>query len=334
MKKYLYKILSFAVLLLLLLQLTNLVLPYYWFVNSLDFKVRHLQQMDEKPDTYFFGSSLTQSQIQPLLFDSLTGLHSFNLGVDGMRPPDSFFALEDFIDNEVKEVKYVFLELTDIIPLREDKMDNLRMRASMNWRKWWFNYQYFKNERDWKSIRLSIQLLLGKICKYQIFHAEKEYIIDNKNKFNKKEKQILNNRGFISMENRRKKDKVWSKDIIQDIFNDSLILAYAKKQTIENNRNKLNESLVNPFFINKIHLLNQKVKHLNGQLILIIPHRADKNIINYTKTISSIPIINLSHPNQYPEFYQMEYSSNISHLNKKGSDLYTQRLAHQFLESK
>src|SRR5262245_31919094 len=61
-----------------------------------------LTWMEENADNYdvlFLGSSRTYRQIIPELFDQLMAeggktVRSFNLGVDGMRPPEDTYLLE------------------------------------------------------------------------------------------------------------------------------------------------------------------------------------------------------------------------------------------------
>ncbi|MEZ4332632.1 MAG: hypothetical protein R3F35_12800 [Myxococcota bacterium] len=70
-------------------------------------------------DVLAIGSSLTYRQIVPRIFDETTReagrpLHLFNLGIDGMRPPEDTFVLERALASRVKPPEVVLVEVERI----------------------------------------------------------------------------------------------------------------------------------------------------------------------------------------------------------------------------
>src|SRR5688572_27502291 len=68
-------------------------------ISIVSAKVQWLQEHGDEYDVIFLGSSRTFRQIVPELFDRLMAAAShpvktFNLGVDGMRPPEDTYVLE------------------------------------------------------------------------------------------------------------------------------------------------------------------------------------------------------------------------------------------------
>ena len=50
-------------------------------------KIKFFKENKNSFDTVFFGSSMVNNQIDPILYDSLTGHKSFNFGIPACFPP-------------------------------------------------------------------------------------------------------------------------------------------------------------------------------------------------------------------------------------------------------
>ena len=78
-------------------------------------KVEWLRAHGDEYDTFFVGSSRTYRHVIPELFDELMAAggrptRSFNLGFDGMRPPEDSYVLETVLAHRTKPLKYVLVE--------------------------------------------------------------------------------------------------------------------------------------------------------------------------------------------------------------------------------
>jgi hypothetical protein len=70
-------------------------------------------------DTLFIGSSRVYRGIMPAVFDELTAAagvptHSFNLGIDGMRPPEDAYVFERVLALRPKRLRWVFIETGEV----------------------------------------------------------------------------------------------------------------------------------------------------------------------------------------------------------------------------
>ena len=112
--RFLLTSLLFACVLLVMLQLHELLVPYYWGDSQYVKKMSYLRNHKDEFNTYFIGSSGFYRHIVPLLFDSLTTVdtRSFNLGVPAGFPPSTYAFYESFLEQDAREsTRYVFVEL-------------------------------------------------------------------------------------------------------------------------------------------------------------------------------------------------------------------------------
>lgn len=82
-------------------------------------KLRYFKAHEDKFDTVFIGTSRVYYQIAPEIFDRAMAEHgtptrSFNLGVAGMAPPESFLLLERFLALRPAKLKWVFIEFEPV----------------------------------------------------------------------------------------------------------------------------------------------------------------------------------------------------------------------------
>ncbi|HEV2841639.1 MAG TPA: hypothetical protein VGW39_09970 [Chthoniobacterales bacterium] len=83
--------------------------------EKLEFFTRHKDEFD----TIFLGTSRFYYAVSPKIFDNITRengvpTQTFNFGVDGMHPPESFYVLEQILKTEPRKLKWVFLEVGNI----------------------------------------------------------------------------------------------------------------------------------------------------------------------------------------------------------------------------
>jgi hypothetical protein len=87
-------------------------------VNEVTPKLQFFAAHKDEFDTVFIGTSRFHYQISPEIFDAETRVrgiatHTFNLGIDGMHPPESFYVIEQFLKLKPRELRWVFLEFED-----------------------------------------------------------------------------------------------------------------------------------------------------------------------------------------------------------------------------
>lgn len=335
-RRFVRHIVLYLVLLVLVLQIPEMMLPYYWSIDQLNLKMEHIEEQAFRYDTYFFGSSLTHSQIQPILFDSLfQSTDSYNLGVNGMRPPESFYVVNHFLKHwpEQQQLKYVFLEVVDVKPMDSNNQHSLRIRGTMSLDKLWYNTRHYYHEKDFQSIFSSYKVFIYSVFKYQMLNDMKKYLLRGKSdkKENRLIQKIQQQKGFLAMRDRKGVKKNLGHQLVWDVLDNKRLLDELNKNSLLLNQGKI-KGKINPIYIQELQSINKKVLKLGGQLILLIPSRLSQNTLSHVESLHEIPCINLSNPSQYPNFYKMEYCSNPGHLNHRGSLEYTSALVKNMQE--
>ncbi len=102
-------------------------------------KLQFFAQHKDEFDTLFLGSSRFYYAISPKIFDNITrekGLptRTFNFGIDGLKPPENFYVLEQILKTEPRHLKWIFVEVGDI----ETKLDAniLSTQRLLYWHDW------------------------------------------------------------------------------------------------------------------------------------------------------------------------------------------------------
>jgi hypothetical protein len=82
-------------------------------------KMRFFAAHKDEFDTIFVGSSRIYSGLSPYTFDQLMARagkpsHTFNFGVNGMYPPESFYVVAQILTMKPRKLKRIFVELDDL----------------------------------------------------------------------------------------------------------------------------------------------------------------------------------------------------------------------------
>lgn len=110
-------------------------------------KLEFFAQHKDEFDTLFIGTSRIHHQVSPAVFDATTAqagrpTHSFNFGVDGMHPPESFFVTGKILALRPRRLRWVFFELEGV------QIDWWRAGAQTRRLEYW---------HDWKETSLVLR---------------------------------------------------------------------------------------------------------------------------------------------------------------------------------
>jgi hypothetical protein len=116
----------------------NALLPFPE-VDVVSAELRFFKKHQDEFDTVFIGSSQTHHQISPAIFDRITSeaghpTRSFNLGINGMFPPESGYFLERLLSAKPRNLKWVFIELDELETRRFPQAE--ASRRSLYWHDW------------------------------------------------------------------------------------------------------------------------------------------------------------------------------------------------------
>jgi hypothetical protein len=101
-------------------------------------KLKFFTEHKDEFDTVVVGTSRLYYSVSPEIFDATTrenGLstRTFNFGIDGMHPPESFYVIEQILKTKPRNLKWILLELEDI----QARWDNiLGTQRAVYWHDW------------------------------------------------------------------------------------------------------------------------------------------------------------------------------------------------------
>jgi hypothetical protein len=296
-------------------------------------KVSYLEAHKDSFDAVFIGSSMIWRHVDPLLFDSLTGTRSYNLGSGGFRPVRSFALLESLSRSKLN-LKYVFLELNRIETLRSNFNSDPSVRA-LNAK----NYSLVISsvlDSDY-SLRRKLQYVgiytatlvykyfgTGVLSRISPLHIRTDFPGKSRHRgfeaidwhaIEHNDKAALSRNRYI-MENRHLLDTLASRNRPRRAPGHPTPLAYSE------------------FLSDMVRVLKA-----NGtELIFIInPRNFESSDVEFLLRVSNelkpATVISLYDPTEYPEFYDYNLTFDLAHLNSDGARIYTRVLAEQFMKS-
>lgn len=282
-------------------------------VNYLE-KIKFLKENKNSFDTVFFGSSMVYNQIDPMLYDSLTGHKSFNFGLPACFPPTCTKKFNRFFE-AIKDsnIKTVFFEMQNLTPIggnynSEEAYYNFP--AVYDFESIFFHSGEFKFE----TLQRYVQALLNKYTRgLRLFFYQKKLFDDS---------HLKDDCGFFSLDDEtRNYAKVRRKSFLKDPVIKNI--EWNGKYAYKANR-KIS------WYQNYLSRVLAKCKSDGINVILIISPSSHVNMIYQQHPIffekNKLPILDFTSKKQNPALYQVDKFFDNTHLNKSGTELYTRMI--------
>jgi hypothetical protein len=309
------------------------ITPYYWGNPWFAAKIKHIKKNNISTNTIFIGSSRVYRQINPQLFDSLTQAttKSYNLGAPATFCPQTYYLLENILNDTLLNIKYCFIELSGI----DEISDYLLHQERSNY---WVTPNYLTF--IYSSLLDNSSYPLKK--KWKIFSTYTTSFIENVFHLGHFKEQLLNKNyynhsytgeyGFYPLE---KEFKETQDSIVKNIYRNrhlSLLKDTSqlikRKQLVSNYIRKKDASNCSLTHLKKIKQLIEECNEKGVKLyFMLLPRNTIQTSYSLYFNIPEENTINLANPKEFPEFYLVENSFDIGHLNIKGANLLTKELA-------
>lgn len=328
MKKFLIQLLAFASIVLVSNLILNIIFPLK-LKDSYALRENYLFD-DNRISNYnllCFGTSRTRNHIDPVFLDSLnqlTGLStkSFNLGLPGSNVLEISYLYEKFLDKyeklNQKTVKYVLLESHQFRPIADK---NLKTEKSFYWvdgKNLAFTTKYLLKSK--KSKRYKIKTMFGYVVSFCLRTFGFNYI-----RLAKDEELTLpaalgrGGQGFFPRDDVEAND-VMARKLRADLIKDTALLhknfMVAKKFFEKGNFFKYG----NRVDAERLKNLAKRSKSLGIQLIHVVhPRLVDYDVVLGTLDLAAVDKITIADPRRYPNLWYLSNSSDIGHLNLKGT---------------
>ncbi len=284
-------------------------------------------------DTLFLGSSRTYRQMIPELFDELTAeasqpTHSFNLGVDGMRPPEDTYLLEKTLPL-LKKPRLVLVECNEIrVRLRSADRDTMRLVYWHDWkRQSVLTRRAFFSDDQPRKLKSRFRDA-GKI--WPDYAAHTAYWLENTTHLGRGVEllqrwiapSVKPPMGLHEVGPRMDGFRILPG---YEQFDPRAIPEYEKDMARLLTRppnNDDGDSVSRAEIAEKRRIIEQA----GARMILVIPPYMD-SLSFRPKQGGEIPLVlDLSSPQKYPEFYKLENRADTGHLNRAGAEHYTREI--------
>lgn len=346
MKKFFIKIAIFIFILFFVGRIISYLIPYHWGNPWFSSKIQFLKKLDlsDRPNTYFFGSSRVYRQINPKVFDSIyntlttSKIKSFNLGAPATFCPQTYFLYEHFLNSSLSQkTKFVFIELMDIDRIEKSLLHQERTTYWQNlsdlnfiFRSVFSNplinpklkFLYFKNYTISYIENIFHLGHFGQQLVTQNYYQE-TYVGPYRNGFFPLEYDLINTNNESLKQSLIKRK--------ESLIKEPKKLQKRSETSIEQSANLLEPS--DDVHIARIMQLLELSENHNIHLIFLrSPRNSTQNISNLYSYIPIENRLDLSNAAVYPEFYSLENSFDVGHLNLRGSKLYSEILAKRFFD--
>jgi len=339
MKNVVYRITFFILLIWGICRLVDLFVPFYWGNPWVASKMRHLERLEQKPNVLFFGSSRIYRQVIPSIFDQMAkdkgipNVVSYNLGAPATFCPQHYFLFEEFIESEFCfNGSTVFIELMEVDRIGASLIHQERSN-------YWLNTHNlsFVLHSVWSNPTLSHKEKLTTYYEYTISYFERQFHIGHFGQALLDEEYYSesyigkNKDGYYSLEENQKKSN--RKEVIKDLTVRKANLTNVSLQERVNlsiaNHNNENKVFDKVHYAEIMRLISKATDKNIDLRFVLLPRNSSLLLINLMNNLPSKNSIDLSDPYLYPEFYTMENSFDIGHLNDLGAEKLTRKL---FLE--
>lgn len=304
-------------------------------------KLRYLRESGDAYNVLFIGSSRVHHQIIPELFDRLMGeggipVRSFNLGVDGARPPEDAYLLEHALQGRRTPITMV-IEEGNAIRFRGNEQMSDTLRGSY-WRdrlrmlyicrrlltgkepgqkNVWQRFGEFAHESE--DFWVHCLLWLPKATHV----GEGVPILDRLcNHFSPTRLEAkLGSRldGFVSEGNEPMP---------------SNILRGYEKDMARREREPIVADYADPTSQQLVQWSERTVAEHGGKLILVLPPTVNDSKFYPSPAFGPTPpVLDFCDVAQFPQLYAVENRKDSGHLNQRGAELFTRLIVQQLLAS-
>jgi hypothetical protein len=328
----------------------NIFTPFYWGDYTQTTKILHYKSNPERYNSIFFGGSLEYRHINPAVVDAVVKdggipFSSFNVAIDGHNIIQQLRDIEGMLDIKNPKLKYIFVSLSSepyFYPPNKNTpkwiswqnafscFNALMILSTLN-DHWRLNgaFMFFYTTAFIKK-NFNLGLLPSLMQSYMDRpHFDQAYLGKNKDGYfpYEDEEQLL-------IENYKWADELISKS------NEIYLKEKGKRDSLTNDirvafRQYSPDAQPNKQELNMLLNLMTKCAKKGVDVYFLLPPRSRTSYTFLLPIFHRLPqerCIELANPDTYPEFYKVENGYNFYHMNKKGANIYSEKLGERIVE--
>ncbi len=291
-------------------------------VPAVTSKLEYFAANRESFSAIFIGSSRICHGISPAIFDKAMRadgyeVRSFNFGVDGMLPPESFALLDEVLQKPSTKLKWIFMELTPINPnIHYHHQGTVRALWWHDWTNTQFAMREAASNIRANSLFPQLEQMTEHLSLFSLNYLHLGRGLDPMPMESTGDFPAVENAGFIALagtqfKSARQREKYPHeieelKSFSGDSYRNDTTSIEAFDRTIET------------------------IKKHRLTLIFVIAPTAYR-AIDFLPD-QSIPHVTFAFndPQKFPELYQIDWRFDTDHLNEAGATAFTKALASRF----
>ena len=297
------------------------------YVTTVTEKLARYAVAGDEYDVLAIGSSRTYRQIIPQIFDSTANaagkdVRLFNLGVDGMRPPEDTYLLEQALALRKKPLKLVLVECNDLrFELRPEDENTVR---AVYW-------------HDAKRLATMARLALAKGGRkrapgdrWKQFGSHVEYWFQNVTSLGRGNellsaalfdtKPVRNAVGLDGFKDSPKRDGLPADE-----------LSRFEKDVSEMRKSPPRPYAADPVSQAELAEKRRIIEKAGAKMVLIVPpFPMTKRFLPDDESLRAT-VLDFSNPNEFPELYAPENRLDEGHTNRTGSEIFTRMIVERLL---
>jgi hypothetical protein len=303
-------------------------------------KLEWLARHGDDYDVLFFGSSRTFREIMPEVFDAEMAaagqpVRSFNVGVDGMRPPEDTYLLEQVLALRTKRLRFVIVECNPIrFKQREDDRNTLR---AVYWHDWTrlatiARIAFFADskKRSWSARYKKISTA------WPDFADHLEYWMWNASHLGRGHELLRDWLRPEPAEPLSKSDLGRRGDGFKPAF-DLEQMPPSKRAAYETELAAMlarpdPTDYADPVSQEELRVKQRLIKRAGGQMVLVVPPYVGELIFHAQPGTALPPELDFCNPTLHPELFAPEHRADAAHTNTEGSKIYTRLIVQGLLE--
>ncbi len=288
-------------------------------------KYEYYRAHKDRYNVLFVGSSRFYHQIIPQQFDATVGdvagqqVRSFNLGYDGMWPPESYYLVRQILALRPQALRWVFIDLMDVNVNLDERNDSTQRSAywhdprhtMLAWRHLWYESRHPRGER----LRLSIAhgLLLAR------------QVVNIGAGVRRLQAALTTPKGW-------KQPKEWAG---REGFNPGPDTPMVEPQltgyqdTVARLRRSLPPNPVGPVLRSGMADLIRDIRQAGAEPVFVIAPTLNARE-NFTDLPEGAALLAFNDPNRFPVLFEPETHYDGWHLNERGAQSFTELLARRF----
>lgn len=285
-------------------------------------------------DVLAIGSSRTYRQIIPSVFDEAAAsagkpVRLFNLGIDGMRPPEDTYVLEKALALRKKPLKLVLVECNNIrFDIREEDEGTVR---AVHWHdgKRWLTIAKLAFFSDAKKRNFAGRMK-RRLDAFPEFWGHTEYWFENVTQLGHAS-ELLSDYVFQRKQVRN--------PIGPDGFKDSPVRAALSGDELAQYQNDVAEMLKTPPRFDRSDWVSQAeldekrriIEKAGAKMVLIVPPYPMTKRFLPEDPAKRAGVLDFSNPATYSALYEPKHRLDEGHTNRIGSEIYTRIIVEKIL---